>query len=140
MLRYLIALALVVPALPVRAEESLDNYRELTRVTPKVADCYKAANPDEIIVCGRKQTNLRYRLPPLLRAPSINRSGSGSVNGERFAFQQYRAEGGSGSCSAVGPNGFLGCTTHQLRDREEQNVGRNQGLLGAALTYLDPDE
>jgi hypothetical protein len=135
-----VSLAMLSVALPAQAADTMDAYREKTRVVAKVSDCLAAAAPDEIVVCGRKQTNLRYRLPPLLRAPSINRSGSGSVNGERFAFQQYRAEGGSGSCSAVGPNGFLGCTTHQLRDREEQNVGRNQGLIGAALTYLDPDE
>ncbi len=132
--------AITLMAVPAQAEDGMDAYREKTRVVAKVSDCLKAANPGEIVVCGRKQSNLRYRLPPLLRAPSINNHGAGSVNGERFAFQQYRAEGGSGSCSAVGPNGFLGCTTHQLRDREEQNVGRNQGLVGAALTYLDPDE
>ena len=130
----------LLATVPAHAEDSIGSYRELTRVTPKVSDCYAAAAPDEIVVCGRKQQNLRYRLPPSSRPPSINRRGAGSVNGERFAFQQYRAEGGSGSCSPVGPNGLLGCTSLQMRDREEQNVGRNRGLVGMALTYLDPDE
>lgn len=140
MARLFLPLVIALAAVPAQAEDSIGTYRELTRVTPKVADCYATAAPDEIVVCGRKQQNLRYRLPPSMRAPSINRSGAGSVNGERFALQQYRSEGGSGSCSTVGPNGLFGCTTHQLRDREEQNVGRNRGLVGMALTYLDPDE
>ena len=105
----------------------------------KRSDCLAAPNPDEIVVCGRKQQNLRYRLPRAAQ-PAVNARGALSVNGERFAYQQYRAEGGSGSCSTVGPNGLFGCTTHELREREEQNAGRGQGLIASALTYLDPDE
>lgn len=130
---------LLLLAMPATAEESMDAYHELTRVVQKRSDCLAAAKPDEIVVCGRKQQNLRFRLPRSTQ-PAVNARGALSVNGERFAYQQHRAEGGSGSCSPVGPNGLFGCTAHQLREREEQNAGRGTGLIASALTYLDPDE
>lgn len=130
---------LLLLATPAGAEDSMEIYQELTRTVQKRSDCLAAANPDEIVVCGRKQQNLRFRLPRAAQ-PAINARGALSVNGERFAYQQYRAEGGSGSCSTVGPNGLSGCTTHQLRELEEQNAGRGTGLIASVLTYLDPDE
>jgi hypothetical protein len=119
------------------ADAALESYRDLTRVVPK-RDCTASTNPEEITVCGRRRDNLRYRLPPSPPAPGTR--SAQSVNGERFALQQYRAEGGSGSCTTVGPNGLFGCLTHQFRQSEEQSAGRTPGLIARALTYLDPDE
>lgn len=134
--------ALGTPA-TARAEEStvdaaFDSYRELTSVAPRRSNCAAGKSPDEILVCGRRRDNLRYRLPPSEPAPGT-RAAQG-VGGERFALQQYRAEGGSGSCSAVGPNGSFGCLAQKFREADEQSAGRTPGLIARALTYLDPDE
>ena len=136
------AVALGTPAMA-RAEEgtadaAFDSYRELTSVAPRRSNCAAGKSTDEILVCGRRRDNLRYRLPPSEPVPGTR--AAQSVGGERFAFQQYRAEGGSGSCSAVGPNGAFGCLTHKFREADEQSAGRTPGLIARALTYLDPDE
>ena len=115
-------------------DAALADYRELTRVAPR-RDCAAGKGGDEIVVCGRRRDNLRYRLPP--SAPMPGTRAARGVHGEWFALQQHRAEGGSGSCSTVGPNGLMGCVTHRLRDAEESG---DPGLIARALTYLDPDE
>lgn len=132
------ALLLAIPnAVGAEATEdaALADYRELTRVAPRRNNCAAGKSGDEIVVCGRRRDNLRYRLPP--SAPTPGTRAAQSVHGERFALQQYRTEGGSGSCSTVGPNGAMGCVTHRLRDAEENG---DPGLIARALTYLDPDE
>jgi hypothetical protein len=116
-------------------DAALADYRELTRVAPRRNNCAAGESGDEIVVCGRRRDNLRYRLPPSPPAPGTR--AAQSVHGERFALQQNRTEGGSGSCSTVGPNGLMGCVTHRLRDAQENG---DPGLVARALTYLDPDE
>lgn len=133
--------AAILLAMPgaVRAEATGDaalaDYRDLTRVAPRRNNCAAGKSGDEIVVCGRRRDNLRYRLPP--SAPTPGTRAAQGVRGERFTLQQNRAEGGSGSCSSVGPNGSMGCVTHRLRNAEEQG---EPGLIARALTYLDPDE
>ena len=129
----LLAMPMVVQA-EATEDAALADYRELTRVAPR-RNCAVSQRSDEITVCGRRRDNLRYRLPP--SAPKPGTRAAQSVHGERFALQQHRAEGGSGSCSTVGPNGLMGCVTHRLRHAEEQG---EPGLIARALTYLDPDE
>lgn len=135
MVRTLLLLAALAAAPPVRADDPMASYHEKTRVVAKVSDCLAAAQPDEIVVCGRKQTNLRYRLPP--SGPRPGSPAARTVGEERFAFQQSRVEGGSGSCTAVGPNGLMGCVMKGLREAHERG---EPGLVRRALTYLDPDE
>lgn len=110
------------------------DYRELTRVAPR-RNCAAATEPNEITVCGRRRDNLRYRLPP--GPPTPGTAAARTVGEERFALQQYRIEGGSGSCTTVGPNGLMGCVTKDLREAHERG---EPGLVQRALTYLDPDE
>lgn len=121
------------------AEESelLAAHQALTSVAPK-RSCAATSNPDEVVVCGQRHDNLRYRLPPAAPAPGTR--AAMSVAAERFGLSHYRGEGGSGSCSSVGPNGAMGCLALQMREREEQAAGGAPGLIGRALTYLDPDK
>lgn len=140
MVRLPLLLMALLPASPTAAADSMGTYQELTRVVQKRSDCLSAANPDEIVVCGRKQDNLRYRLPLPSSEPIIGSYGARSVAAERYGFMQDRSEGGSGSCTAVGPNGASGCTVLRWKMADEQNAGRTPGLIGRVLTYLDPDE
>jgi hypothetical protein len=135
MLRISLLLVPLLLATPATAEDSMETYRELTRTVQKRSDCLAAANPDEIVVCGRKQQNLRYRLPST--GPKPGSASARTVAEERFALQRYREEGGSGSCTTVGPNGLMGCVMKELREEQERG---EPGLIRRALTYLDPDE
>jgi hypothetical protein len=136
------AVALSTPAMArseeVAADTAFGSYRELTSVAPRRSNCAAGKSRDEIMVCGRRRDNLRYRLPPSESVPGTR--AAQSVGGERFALQQYRVEGGSGSCSTVGPNGSFGCLTHRFREADEESAGRTPGLIARALTYLDADE
>ncbi len=133
--RTILALAVILATSPAQAGDALASYHEKTRVVAKASDCLAAAKPDEIVVCGRKQTNLRYRLPS--SGPRAGSPSARTVGEERFAFQRYRVEGGSGSCTTVGPNGLMGCVMRELREAHERG---EPGLVRRALTYLDPDE
>lgn len=119
-----------------RAEGALVTYRELTRTTPPRSNCAAARNTSEVVVCARRQQNLRYRLP--LPRSDPEREAATNVRSERFALSGYRLEGGSGSCSTVGPNGVMGCLSMAMRADEE--AGDRPGLITRVLTYLDPDE
>lgn len=133
--RTILALAVILATSPAQAGDALTSYHEKTRVVAKVADCLAAAKPDEIVVCGRKQQNLRFRLPST--GPRPGSAAARTVGEERFALQRYRAEGGSGSCTTVGPNGLMGCVMKDLREAHERG---EPGLVRRVLTYLDPDE
>jgi len=129
-------------ASPVAADEApeprvVEDYRRLTSVAPRRTNCAAGADAREILVCGRRQENLRYRLP-LPSAPDPGARAARNVRSERFALTRHRAEGGSGSCSTVGPNGVLGCVALAMREREE--AGDGPGLVARFLTFLDPDE
>jgi len=137
-LMWLLPLTMPTPASAQEAVGAADRYRELTSVAPRQRCAAGGAAGDEIVVCGRRRDNLRYRLPPSGPTPGT-RAGQ-SVGGERFALQQYRSEGGSGSCSTVGPNGSSGCQAKAFRESLEASGGRSPGLIARALTYLDPDE
>lgn len=130
-----LASAIAAPALADDAAPALDAYAALTSVAPRRSNCAAGRDSGEIVVCGRRRDNLRYRLPPSVPTPGTR--AARTPREERFALQQYRAEGGIGSCSAVGPGGALGCLNHRFREAEERG---DPGLISRVLTYLDPDE
>jgi hypothetical protein len=144
--RLLLFAAMIAPASAGFAQEAvqtsnkppsaLDRYRDLTSVAPRRSNCAAGRDTREILVCGRRQENLRYRLPLPVYDPE--RMSEANVRTERFALTAHRMEGGSGSCSAVGPNGPMGCFFMVMREIEE--AGDEPGLIARALTYLDPDE
>jgi len=124
----------------VAVDDPLKSYQQLTSVAPKRFNCSEAKAADEIVVCGRRRDNLRYRLPLKSSEPVVGSFGARSVAAERYALMQDRSEGGSGSCSAVGPNGVAGCMTLRWKMADEQSAGRTPGLISKVLTYLDPGE
>ena len=95
----LTALALLLPAQLVRAEEALtaeqatENYRRLFP-TLDALDC-PPPQGDEVVVCGRRDRTMHYRLPlPVEAEPG------GRVAGEPPAASVASRE----RCSTVGPN------------------------------------
>ena len=84
-----------------------------------VGEC-KPVDPDEIIVCGSRKRDERYRLPDRSDAPFDPAGDMKSVMNERVG---WAAEGDSGtqSCSAVGPGGWTGCMVKRWKQERDQN-------------------
>jgi hypothetical protein len=102
--------AIAAGAMPAHAQDA--PVRARTIVVYGDDPCPVASNPDEIIVCARRPEEERFRIPKELReleAQQVPRRDD--VGAERAALASGRPSAtGIGSCSAVGPGGFTGCT------------------------------
>jgi hypothetical protein len=86
------------------------------------ARCSEAPRPgDEIVVCGRRRHNERYRIPlrdggwdPKGPVESVSRARNRLMEGEL---------GGLGSCTNIGPGGMTGCFSKGI-ERSRQQRGR----------------
>ena len=83
-----------------------------------IGEC-KPVDPDEIIVCGSRKRDERYRLPDRSKEPFDPKGDMTSVMNERVG---WAAEGDSGtqSCSAVGPGGWTGCIVRRQKQNRDQ--------------------
>ncbi len=83
-----------------------------------------AADIDDVIVCGRRQADERYRMPN--RNAPFDPSGSVmSVAREHESWGEGGATG-IGSCGPVGPRGHTGCIAReQERRRSQYQWGKN---------------
>lgn len=80
---------------------------------------------DEILVCGRRRVNERYRLPDR-DAPFDPDGETQSVMRERMSWGEG-GEAGIGSCGPVGPGGWTGCMTRAWeRERQQSAWGKNR--------------
>jgi len=84
------------------------------------------AQGDEIVVCAQRPESERYRVPKELReelkddAPVGGGSWASAVEG----YDSIARVGRPNSCSAVGSNGWTGCTAALIRDWfEERRAG-----------------
>jgi hypothetical protein len=68
---------------------------------------------DEIIVCARKPESERYRIPKKLREKPEPAGGPG-WGSQVATMEQVQRQTLPGSCSAIGSNGFTGCTAKAL--------------------------
>ena len=109
---FLLAL-LLAPDLPAEAS------REVAR-----GEC-RAIDKDEIIVCGSRKRDERFRLPDNSNAPFDPDGDTKSVMNERVG---WAAEGDSGtqSCGSVGPGGWTGCMVKGWKEsRDQTQWGKN---------------
>ena len=89
-----------------------------------VGEC-KPLDRDEIVVCGSRKRDERFRLPDRSNAPFDPAGEMNSVMNERVG---WAAEGESGtqSCSAVGPGGWTGCMVKGWKQQRDQTQwGKN---------------
>ena len=84
--------------------------------------CRRALEDDDIVVCGRRSDDSRYRLPPLAEGfdpngdvPSVSRERNGLLEG---------GESGIGSCSNAGAGAWTGCFAIWVKHRQQQRAGR----------------
>jgi hypothetical protein len=88
-----------------------------------IGEC-KTVDPDEIIVCGSRKRDERFRLPDR-NGPFDPAGDMKSVMNERVG---WAAEGDTGtqSCSAVGPGGWTGCMIKAWKqERDQTQWGKN---------------
>jgi hypothetical protein len=114
-------LFLLVQATPVEPHDGTNAYiAEANRTLSVTRRCDPAAAADDIVVCGRRTSPERYRLP--IRPEGFDKKGPiDSVSRERHRLIQ-EGDAGIGSCSAVGASGSSGCF-HRARKRQcEQEV------------------
>ncbi len=82
------------------------------------------ADTDDVIVCGRRPVNERYRMPDR-NAPFDPAGGVMSVAREHESWGEGGATG-IGSCGPVGPGGHTGCIAReQKRQRSQYQWGKN---------------
>lgn len=82
--------------------------------------CDPAADPDEVVVCGRRLPAERYRLP--IRPDRFDPKGPiDSISRERHKLIQ-EGDAGIGSCSAIGPGGSSGCFHRDRKRQCEQEI------------------
>ena len=88
-------------------------------------ECRGRTATDDIVVCGRRQIDERYRLP--------NRDRAFDPDGETDSVMRERGrwieggEAGIQSCGPVGPGGWTGCQVREWsRQLEQSQWGKNR--------------
>ena len=116
----LLSLALAAPALAQPAGPPLPPRLAPRTATPPPTVCENAPAGEEIVVCGERESDERYRLP-LVRNQRFDPNGNvDSVSRERNRLLGTNAGGTLGSCTNVGPNGMTGCHNQGVWQRREQ--------------------
>jgi hypothetical protein len=75
--------------------------------------CPKGAG-GEIIVCARRPESERYRIPKKLRDKPAPSGGPG-WGSQVATMEEVQRQNLPNSCSAIGSNGFTGCTAKMLQ-------------------------
>jgi hypothetical protein len=80
--------------------------------------------PDEVVVCGRRKVEQRYRMPD--RDGPFDPAGpTESVAREHMRWGEG-GEAGTQSCGSVGPGGWTGCLVREWdRQRAQTQYGKN---------------
>lgn len=87
--------------------------------------CGKASDQGEVVVCGNRQRNERYRLPARER-PFDPSGDTDSVMRERNRWIEG-GESGIQSCGPVGPGGWTGCMAREFdRQTQQSQWGSNR--------------
>lgn len=81
-------------------------------------ECRLPAEPDEVLVCGRRNARDRYQVTDPHAAFDPN-GPVASVATERSRWVE-EGDTGIGSCSAVGPGGFTGCKLKEWKRNRQQ--------------------
>src|SRR3954468_21502034 len=78
---------------------------------------------DQVVICSRRPETERYRLPENYRPSGTRQEKQAWANRAR-SIQNVGATG-TNSCSAVGPGGFTGCLTEQIKQARRETRERN---------------
>jgi hypothetical protein len=85
----------------------------------------RQTDPDEILVCGRRKADERYRMPDR-NGPFDPDGDQQSVMRERSSWVEY-GDTGINSCGPVGPGGWTGCMVKSWEQERQQSAwGKNR--------------
>jgi hypothetical protein len=117
-MRLSISLALIaatlVPLTPALAQSEPPPERIFNLIVYGDDPCPKGKDESEIVVCARKPEAERYRIPKKLREKPAVAGGPG-WGSQVATMEQVQRQTLPGSCSAIGSNGFTGCTAKMLQ-------------------------
>ena len=106
------ALLRIAAAFPAPAAAFDPPERQSTLVIYGDDPCPGSGADNEVVVCARRPEEERYRIPRRIRERQpIETSWASRVD----ALEEEGRVGRPNSCSAVGSNGFTGCTAAMLR-------------------------
>ena len=114
------AIAAGAAALPATAEAQSANPSEI--IVYGNDPCPRSTD-DQVVICSRRPETERYRLPETYR-PSGTRQQKQAWANKARSIQNVGATG-TNSCSAVGPGGFTGCLTEQIKQARRETRERN---------------
>lgn len=106
----------VAPALAQQAEEV-----PVRQAIVYGEDPCPPGSDDEIVVCARMPEDDRFRIPDNLRGNPNDPANQSWVN--RAIELSYVGRTGIGSCSPVGPGGFVGCNEQLIRQARAERAG-----------------
>nr|WP_294849744.1 hypothetical protein [uncultured Sphingomonas sp.] len=81
----------------------------------------RTRNSKDIVVCGQRKRNEKYRMPGRDAPFDPDAETSESVMRERMKWTEG-GEAGPGSCSAIGPGGWTGCLLKTWREKDQQSA------------------
>ena len=87
----------------------------ITRVIVYGNDPCPRGGEGEVIICGRRPDNDRYRIPRELRDEVSADDPESTSWAARAQSLEYVGRTGIQSCSTVGPGGFTGCWAEMIR-------------------------
>ncbi|MBN8808997.1 MAG: hypothetical protein J0I47_12300 [Sphingomonas sp.] len=86
--------------------------------------CPTDAEGNEVVVCTRRDAAEQYRVPKDLREFKV------TPQNQSWALRAQSSldtgASGTGSCSAIGPGGGIGCSNRQFREAKQFNKDRKE--------------
>ena len=121
-MRHILALGLILTALPVAAETGKPPERYAT-TTVFGDDACPTPKGDEIVVCARLPESERYRIPKHLRKKKREDSGPSASWASRVrTLEDAQRFTRPGSCTAIGAFGQTGCTQAMINQWFEDRL------------------
>jgi hypothetical protein len=119
--------AAAVTALPAEAQNRASAADRITRVIVYGNDPCPRGADGEVIICGRRPSQERYRIPEALRDDAAEDDPENVSWAARAQSLEYAGRTGIQSCSPVGPGGQTGCLAELIRAaRGERRVGEGE--------------
>jgi hypothetical protein len=121
------AAATTLAAVPGEAQNRNSRADRITRVIVYGNDPCPRAPDGEIVICGRRPNQERYRIPQALRDDAAEDDPENVSWAARNQSLEYAGRTGIQSCSTVGPGGQTGCLAELIRAaRGDRRVGEGE--------------
>jgi len=116
--------AAALSAVPVEAQNRNSRNDRITRVIVYGTDPCPRGADGEVIICGRRGSQERYRIPQALRDDAADDDPENVSWAARAESLEYVGRAGVQSCSPVGSGGQTGCLTELIRSaRGDRRTG-----------------